>query len=102
MLPLYNVFYYLSVVGVAILLNQNEYKYQCCGFVYEWQFHVRNGTMETFDAQVWRPVGGVGSKWYSLVGYNTIMPSGSCIDHRHPLKRNAFALVCEPVAPRIF
>ncbi|CAC5377748.1 FAT4 [Mytilus coruscus] len=56
--------------GVAVLSNQDHYKYKCCGFIYKWTY-IANNT-GTLTAQVWRHDSG---DVYTLVGSNTLKAS---------------------------
>ncbi|CAC5398923.1 unnamed protein product [Mytilus coruscus] len=51
----------------AVLLNQDTYKYSCCGFIYQWEFYT--SSTGTIEAQVWRRGSG---NIYTLVGSNTL------------------------------
>ena len=52
------------------ILDHNEFEFDCCGFVSEWQFYpVEEGT---FDAQVWRLQE---EPSYMLVGSNSLTAS---------------------------
>ncbi|CAG2199308.1 unnamed protein product [Mytilus edulis] len=53
--------------GVAVLLIQDQYKFDCCGFVYKWTF-IANST-GNLTAQVWHHDSG---DVYTLVGSNTL------------------------------
>lgn len=54
--------------GTVVVLTQfQEFRYPCCGFVYEWEFHTR--ATGTFDALVWRHQG---NEVYLLVGSNSL------------------------------
>ena len=61
------------VLGVAILMDHSEFWFDCCGYLYKWEFHANTTyTNGTFDAQVWRSAG---TDLYTLVGYSTLTPS---------------------------
>ncbi|CAG2207431.1 FAT4 [Mytilus edulis] len=57
-----------DIAGTVVVLTQfQEFRYPCCGFVYEWKFHTR--ATGTFDALVWRHQG---NEVYLLVGSNSL------------------------------
>ena len=59
------------------MMFHSEFKYDCCGFIYKWEFcATKTYTSGTFDAQVWRFDSG---NLYNLVGYNTLTPTGKYI-----------------------
>ncbi|VDI04803.1 Hypothetical predicted protein [Mytilus galloprovincialis] len=62
-----------DIAGTVVVLTQDqEFRYTCCGFVYEWRFHTR--ATGTFDALVWRHQG---NNIYLLVGSNSLTSTNS-------------------------
>ncbi|XP_071149615.1 cadherin EGF LAG seven-pass G-type receptor 2-like [Mytilus edulis] len=55
----------------AVLLNNNRYQFDCCGFISTWEIFARNGAAVSIDVkvQVWEDTGG---NLWNLRGENTI------------------------------
>ncbi|CAC5398928.1 unnamed protein product [Mytilus coruscus] len=56
-----------SGTGVAVLMDHDDFKFDCCGYVSKWNFYADSAG--SVDAMVWRKDTG---NTYTLVGYNTI------------------------------